>query len=95
MQGWGKWWDRDGLWASACCLRFLSNSNDKKQIPFGEDKLERQKQWQRQRQRQGNDNDRSRSSSGRTSKKGKGGVDVGLGIILVSFHKLGSIRTLK
>jgi len=30
-----------------------------------------------------------------TSKKGNGGVDVGLGIVLVSFHKLGSIRTLK
>ena len=86
MQGWGKWWDRDGLWAS-CCLRFLFNSNDKKQIPFGDDKLESQ--------RKSNDNDRSRSSSGRTSKKGKGGVDVGLGIVLVSFHKLGSIRTLK
>jgi hypothetical protein len=93
MQGWGKWWDRDGLWAS-CCLRFLFNSNDKKQIPFGDDKLESQ--------RKSNDNDntgqRQRQEQilfGRTSKKGKGGVDVGLGIVLVSFHKLGSIRTLK
>ena len=35
------------------------------------------------------------SLRGMTSKKGNGGVDVGLGIVLVSFHKLGSIRTLK